>query len=580
MIRWSYVVPRLLIVAALWAFLAFGLDPMIRWSLVRSGESLLGAKVEIDAVRTSLRGTRLEIRGVQAADPDAPMKNLAEAERLLIDLDAKSLLLRRLVVDRAEVSGLQLKGDRATSGQLAKQDTEPKDAANGLPALDPQWLARLTDDLVENLTSDFESVKIVETATERWSGKYKAWEQQVRKLRDRARALKEKYKNIDRRDPRQIAQLVQELPREVQAIQAEFDALQREILTVQDAAAQEFANLAAARDRDMERWRDKIKFDEFNALRLTEFLLGPELDKRVGQAMEWVAHGRDLSDTINAPPKRNISDEVILFGRLPVHPNVLIREAVVDGVLDVNGKSTPFAAVAKDIAVPASNYAKPTTVQLISMGDIRFQIDGTLDYRYEIPSQQFKVHCPKLVVPAQTLGSRDKVAIQSQRGNAEVHCNVLIRDGQIEGQVEFTQRDAQLQPMLSRRYGPRVTESLRESLAQIRELKATIYLSGDARRPKTRIQSELGDVVSRAIRGALQKEVDYQQQRVATRLNDELTKRLDRFDQLLASKKQDLLDELHLDSKQVEQLLNLAPQMNLGRLNLPQNFNLNGLLRR
>ena len=50
MIRWGYLIPRLILVAAVAAFLGFGLAPLLRWSIVTYGSQALGARIDIDDV--------------------------------------------------------------------------------------------------------------------------------------------------------------------------------------------------------------------------------------------------------------------------------------------------------------------------------------------------------------------------------------------------------------------------------------------------------------------------------------------------------------------------------------------------
>ena len=43
MIRWSYLLPRLAVVAALVLAYSFGLNPLVRWALIRAGQSITAA---------------------------------------------------------------------------------------------------------------------------------------------------------------------------------------------------------------------------------------------------------------------------------------------------------------------------------------------------------------------------------------------------------------------------------------------------------------------------------------------------------------------------------------------------------
>ena len=53
-IRWTYALPRLALVIVVILALRLGLDPLLRWTIVTSGEAAVGAKVEIGEVASSL----------------------------------------------------------------------------------------------------------------------------------------------------------------------------------------------------------------------------------------------------------------------------------------------------------------------------------------------------------------------------------------------------------------------------------------------------------------------------------------------------------------------------------------------
>src|SRR5262245_30893427 len=104
--RWKYVLPRVAIVAAIVAAVRFGLDPLLKYAIVAGGEAATGAKVEVGELTTSLVDGRLVIDGFAAANPQHPMRNLAAADHVQLDVDSSALLRKRLVVKNGMVSGI------------------------------------------------------------------------------------------------------------------------------------------------------------------------------------------------------------------------------------------------------------------------------------------------------------------------------------------------------------------------------------------------------------------------------------------------------------------------------------------
>src|SRR5690606_23951614 len=105
-LRWKYVLPRLALLIVVAAGVRFGLDPLLHMMIVSAGQSATGARVDLAAVETSLWDGRVELRGLQVANPQSPLRNLFEAERTELSLDIKGLLQKRVIVRNGEISGL------------------------------------------------------------------------------------------------------------------------------------------------------------------------------------------------------------------------------------------------------------------------------------------------------------------------------------------------------------------------------------------------------------------------------------------------------------------------------------------
>ena len=108
MIRWTYVLPRLLLLLLAASALIFGFDPLLRWSLARAGRELVGASCDVGQVDTSFWSSRMVISQVSIANPRSPKSNLVEFETAEIDIDSIALLKKKLIIETGCLRELQI----------------------------------------------------------------------------------------------------------------------------------------------------------------------------------------------------------------------------------------------------------------------------------------------------------------------------------------------------------------------------------------------------------------------------------------------------------------------------------------
>ncbi|MBD3670303.1 MAG: TIGR03545 family protein, partial [Gammaproteobacteria bacterium] len=131
-IRWKGLIPFVIIVAALAAFFLLFIDTLTKSVIESSGSDMAGAKVEVDSVDVRIAPLGMVLSGLKVANPNAPMTNAVEIQRIALGLDGGQLLMGKVIIDEMSVDQVRFDTPRKTSGALpAKAMPSPEKTKQG-----------------------------------------------------------------------------------------------------------------------------------------------------------------------------------------------------------------------------------------------------------------------------------------------------------------------------------------------------------------------------------------------------------------------------------------------------------------
>ena len=101
--------------------------PMLGEAFEDAMGQAIGAEVNVEKANLSLTDGSLRIEGLQVTDPKNPANNLVAAKTLVGNLSITDLLARRFVMDRIEISDVQVDSPRKTPGEVYPSEEEPEE---------------------------------------------------------------------------------------------------------------------------------------------------------------------------------------------------------------------------------------------------------------------------------------------------------------------------------------------------------------------------------------------------------------------------------------------------------------------
>lgn len=124
------IVPLLavvILIAAIGICFTLFKNVIIKKGIVSAMQGVFQAKTDIEKVDFQFFGSSLDIRGLQQANKDEPMKNLFQMDDIMIDFNLTDLCRGKFHAENLIVAGVALGTDRKTSGELpAKVKKEKK----------------------------------------------------------------------------------------------------------------------------------------------------------------------------------------------------------------------------------------------------------------------------------------------------------------------------------------------------------------------------------------------------------------------------------------------------------------------
>ena len=560
MIRWSYVVTRILIVALMLGLLWAAMNPVLRLTLIHSGQAATGAKVDIASVQTLLTRSRLGVNGISVADPDSPMSNLVEIGNASFDLETGSVLRRRLVVSEGRLSGIQFHTNRSASGQLeAKEPEQPKGPGlfDKYGDLGNDWLEDSVDRLEQQVEEEFVSVRLAKELEQRWPQEYDRIESQTEDLSRRGKQLVRQVEAMSDK-PLDHLDKIQPTLQEADRLRRDGLALKTKLATLKQQVALDREAIRNAKDRDLQKVRQKLDFKKLDGAELSEYLLGPDVYQKVSTALEWIQWSRSAVSTnqpkVVEPASRGRN---VIFPSMVRSPDLLIRKLLVDGSGTADGQEFAFSGIIGDITHQPRRHNKPTTVKIESNGAVQLTANATLDRRGDQPTERFVVDIPSLTQSARTLGDAEKLAVSISPGKAKIHVDLKLRGDAIAGTIDFRQDNVAVTPQLKQAYSKEILAAdADKAFDAISTIHAVVQVGGQVKKPALRLQSNLGPQLADGMNAILHNEIAAREKQLTEKADAEIDRQMARFEQKLVQRHGDVLKKLELGDSELAMLKN------------------------
>ncbi|NOX55135.1 MAG: TIGR03545 family protein [Planctomycetes bacterium] len=530
LLRWSYLLTRGTIAGVVWAFFAFGFDPLLRIGLQSALERQLGARAELQAVRTGFFPPTVRITGLRLANRNRPGRNLFECEELRARLDGEALLRKAIVIDDGEAVGLRWNTHRDDSGLLDEGRSDRADgSAHPLAEALKTFGRILSDGLAEKAKEELdprslESVRLAEQLRVQWQRDFDELESRIKKVKRGLDAIRQRLKQSQGNVLEQIG-AYRKIAVDAERLLRELDQVRRETEKLPDKARSDLQRLDEAKQRDVERLKKKAALVRLDPEELSQFLFGPRLGPYVADSLEWLRWSRQRKHLERSPERAR--GRWVLFPRQDRLPDFLVRQLRIAGRGEIAGADVTLSGAIRDWSSAPRQYGRPTIVELAGQGDADVQIKLILDETQPTPKHHVQVAFAQKRPSRIILGQPDLLEMTVVSRALRWQLELQLTGDRVDGRLRWHQAPVQLEPALQTvDVQSEVARFLRQAVADIHEVEATLLITGNWPRPNFQVQSNLGAVVAKGLTAGLDRLVREQQQRLAAQLEGKLTAEL------------------------------------------------------
>lgn len=522
MIRWRFLLTRLIVVATILMLLFWGLGPMASYITVRGLEASTGARADIGATRVGLFPPQIQFDSVHVADPrdDKEFRNAFQADSVNLVIDGDALLRRRWVIRQGSIAGLQIGTTRETSGHL--EETPDETEASG-PSMIGNLLSSATNGLsarAEAMGKDLETVRTGEEIRRRWKSEYERLVQQTKELEKRVETIREAASGID--NPLRDWPELQRTLAESEAAREQLISLRNAMNAMPDQMKSDLARLEKAKQADLDKVDAFVPGDLSESKNFGVDLVSAEIRRSLSQLRDYLDSGRTLANyTVVAPDTERVRGEDYDFLGRNRRPELMIRHCDVSGTMRADGKVFTLTGVVENMTPTPELLADPTRARLRLEGPETVDVDYVRDRRQGEQLDRLTLHWPQMDADPIHLGRGKDVGVAIAGGVREVWVQLSSRGEHLEGRLVSKQTGVNMRLDVKGDAGASTAAiQMNQSLANVDHVEIDAEFNGTWEDLDLKLNTNLGQVFNDAAKTAIASQMEASKAKVAAEVDE------------------------------------------------------------
>lgn len=543
----------ILLVSGVWYLLA---DRIIANNIEKIGEYIVGAKVEVGKADLTLIPLGVSLTNLKVADPNSPMQNLIDVDNISFHLDGKYLFERKVIIKDMLVEGLKFNTERNKSGKI--RGAKPLTVKNAIddiviPLLD---LSKLESFVEQEKLQSIDGLNDISKDIKRVGNEWKAALKMMPNMEDMY-----EYQNriniiIADIKKNKVAGLITHA-RGIKRLKEEIDKDIKDIKLNKKAMLIDIDSLETKKDRgldnvgnDIAKLRDKYTPDIRGFKNFSQYIFKDDILRQIDEGLLWYNKLEPLFNyAYNNLKEDYYGNQPILFDGIDVEfpehdpkPTFFIELAKLSFE---QTKGNLFGEI-KNFTTQQNISGLPTSINLNGSNlDFAESINfgGLINH---VNNNDVEDNLALTILKQKITGTKYKIIedweLNISNGSIDRIFEINIHNGKIEGKLKLNFVETSIGSNYSGEKNI-IINSIDSVLIKISNFYVDIDISGTPGDYITRINSNLDNIVDKAVRNIVKNE--------ANKVNEIIT-------QVISAKTEELIKGIESEIKQLSLEISLV----------------------
>jgi uncharacterized protein (TIGR03545 family) len=580
--RKNFILFVLIPLAILLVVVYLFVDSWIESGLETAGETLVGARVEIDDLHTTIVPVSISWKRLQVANPNDPWKNLFETGNVRFEMDAAQLLRNKYIIEKIEVREFILGTKRTTDGSLPAGTASAtagsafrglaeqaiSDMAEQAPLFDLQRLRKgvNVDSLVKIL--DIRTVGHIDSLARQVKQSSAQWDAALADIASTEQRLNEMETRIRSINPGELKTVdniqsalttVDDARKTIADVSQTFDARKTSITKDFSTISSSVSSIDDIARGDFQRLLSMAKLPSLNTSGIARMLVGKEMYQRATSYLYWVdvarTHIKNSTPDPGFTQPPRLKGQDILFPVPRAYPKLWIKRVFISGGTghEENPGQIYARGEASNISSNQTLTGSPMIVTLqATEGGIRdLKLRAVIDRTENIPRDEYDVALAGIPISDFQLGKTNflPTKVTGARLASTVNITVPGKDFDSRTTMNFTGMTMHFES------DPRneVERITRDVLRTITSMKIGLHLWNSGGPFRVALETDLDDQIVARIRDVVGAEFTKQQNALKAKLNGVIDAKRQEFEKLYTARREQVQQTLGRYEAQVNE---------------------------